>query len=35
MNNNEKNNDWVEVVATAAGVLIPIIIRTFGGNSKK
>ena len=35
MNNNEKNNDWVEVVATAAGVLIPILIRTFGGSSKK
>ena len=35
MNKNENNNDWVEVVATAAGVLIPILIRTLGGNSKK
>lgn len=34
MNNNE-NNNWVEVVATAAGVLIPILIRTLGGSSKK
>jgi len=34
-NNNENNNDWVEVVATAAGVLIPILIRTLGGSSKK
>lgn len=31
MNNNEKNNDWVEVAATAAGILIPILIRTLGG----
>lgn len=35
MNNNEKNNDWVEVAATAAGVLIPILISTLGGSSKK
>lgn len=34
MNNNEKNNDWVEVAATA-GILIPILIRTLGGSSKK
>jgi hypothetical protein len=33
-NNNENNNDWVEVVATA-GILIPIIIRSLGGSSKK
>lgn len=35
MNNNEKNNDWVEVAATAAGILIPILISTLGGSSKK
>lgn len=35
MNNNEKNNDWVEVAATAAGILIPILIRTLGNSSKK
>lgn len=35
MNNNEKNNDWVEVAATVASVLIPILIRTLGGSSKK
>lgn len=34
MYNNEKSNDWVEV-ATAAGVLIPILIRILGGSSKK
>lgn len=35
MNNNEKNNDWVEVAATAAGILIPILIRILGDSSKK
>lgn len=30
MYNNEKSNDWVEVAATAAGVLIPILISTLG-----
>lgn len=35
MYHNEKNNDWVEVAATAAGVLIPILIRTLGDSSKK
>lgn len=35
MKNNEKNNDWVEVAATAAGILIPILIRTLGDSSKK
>ena len=34
-NNNENNNDWVEAVATAAGILIPIIIRSLGGTSNK
>lgn len=32
---NNKDNDWVEVLATAAGVLVPIIIRSLGGGSKK
>ena len=35
MSNNENNNDWVEVVATAAGILIPIIIRSLRGSSNK
>ena len=35
MYNNEKSNDWVEVAETAAGVLIPILISTLGGSSKK
>lgn len=35
MYHNEKNNDWVEVAATAAGVLIPILVRTLGGSLKK
>lgn len=35
MGNKRNESDWVEVVATAAGVLIPIIIRTLGGGGKK
>lgn len=35
MNNSNDNNDnMVEVIATAAGILVPMIIRSLWGDSK-
>lgn len=31
----DNNNDFVEALATLAGVLVPVIIRSLGGSSKK